>query len=337
MGDLHPVSGTERLLRLANQLDRAGRPYAIATVVRRRPPVSAQVGDKALITADGELVGWIGGRCAQPVVRREAMAAIQEGRPRLLRLTAEAAAPTGDTGVTTVPMTCPSGGEAEIYIEPHLQRPRLVAVGATPVVRALGLLAPVVGFDVTLVAEHTAELDLPVDWARRLSLVEFATAEFPAATYYVVASAGHYDDEALLRALQSGSPYVALVASRRRAAAVFALLRASGCPEAQLARVRTPAGLDIGAATQEEIALAVLTEMVAHYRRGLSAAAPPADLTLPVLAPPLARDPVCGMEVEVAAARHQAEHDGKTYYFCCPHCRLHFLKDPARYLAEASP
>lgn len=346
MRDLPPVSGIDRLNHLADELDRAGRPYAIATVVRRRPPVSAQVGDKALITADGQLFGWVGGSCSQSVVRREAVAAIRAGKPRLLRLTAdEAELAESDPGVTTVPMTCPSGGQVEIYIEPRLQRPRLVAVGGTPVVRALGLLAPVVGFDVTLVTEKDEDLDLPVEWARRMRLDEFAAAELPGTTFFVIASAGHYDEEALLRALQTNSTYIALVASRRRARAVMEVLRAHGCPEEQLARIRTPAGFDIKAATQQEIALSVLTEIVAHYRQGLATAGaggPEAagggdDLSLPVAAPALARDPVCGMEVEIARARHTAEYAGQTYYFCCPHCRLHFLKNPEQYLAEATP
>nr|PZN45973.1 MAG: hypothetical protein DIU70_00060 [Bacillota bacterium] len=363
MQEYHPVFGPDRLRRLAEELERAGRPYAIATVVRRRPPVSAQVGDKAIITADGELVGWIGGSCSQPVVRRAAVEAIRTGQPRLLRLTTEAAPAAGaeaaDPGVTTVPMTCPSAGEVEIYIEPHLGRPRLVAVGATPVVRALGLLGPVVGFDVTLVAEKVEELDLPVEWARRMPLSEFAAAEFPDTTFFVVASAGHYDEEALLRALQTRSPYVALVASRRRAQAVMEVLRAHGLPEEELARIRTPAGLDIKARTQEEIALSVLAEIVAVYRQavapgsqaaGVGAAgagpgeagagtpgAAPGESGAPLATPALARDPVCGMEVEIASARHTAEYGGQTYYFCCPHCRHHFLKNPERYLAEATP
>jgi xanthine dehydrogenase accessory factor len=147
----------------------------------------------------------------------------------------------------------------------------------------------------------------------------------------VVASAGSCDEEALQAALRSPAPYVALVASRRRAAAVLEVLRASGCTEEQLARVRTPAGLEVGAVTQEEIALSVLAEIVSVYRgrqRQRVAVAP-----LPGAASPAtARDPVCGMEVEVARARHTAEHAGATYYFCCPHCRQHFLKDPERHL-----
>ncbi len=347
--EYHPVFGKDRMRYLAEQLERAGRAYAIATVVRRRPPVSAQVGDKALITADGELVGWIGGSCSQPVVRRAAVAAIQSGQPRLLRLTADAGALAeagDDDAVTTMPMTCPSGGEVEIYIEPHLLRPRLVAVGATPVVRALGLLAPVVGFDVTLVAEKVEELEQPVEWARRMTLAEYATAAFPDATFFVIASAGHYDEEALLRALQTRSPYVALVASRRRSQAVMEVLRAHELPEEQLQRIRTPAGLDLKARTQEEIALSVLAEIVSLYRQGVAADPAAAagsagadaddDTSLPMAAPALARDPVCGMEVEIASARHTAEYGGQTYYFCCPHCRHSFLKNPERYLTEAT-
>lgn len=323
----HPASEAGRLLQLARELEQAGRDFAVATVVSRRPPVSAQVGDKAIITADGRLVGWIGGSCSQPVVRREAVAAIQSGRPRLLRLTAAGdAAPPDPAGVTTLPMTCPSGGEAEIYIEPHRQRPRLVAVGDTPLVRALGLLAPVVGFDVTLVAEQPGELEGPVEWARRISLADFAATEYPAGTFFVVASAGHYDEEALQHALNTPGAHVALVASRRRAQAVFEVLRGSGCPAEQVARVQTPAGIDIAATTQEEIALAVLADVVGRYRRGMAAHA---------AAPVLGRDPVCGMDVEIAGARHTAEHAGQIYYFCCPHCRHRFIQDPARYLAAA--
>lgn len=328
------LAGTDRLLEAARRLEAAGQPFAIATVVSRQPPVSAQVGDKAIIGENGELVaGWIGGNCSQPVVRREAQAAIRSGRPRLLRLTAQASGGPERVGdITTVAMTCPSGGEVEIYIEPHLRRPRLVAAGATPLVAALARMAPVLGFEVFVAAEPAEELDVPSEHVRRASLSEVAEVGTGGDVYHVVASMGRYDEDALAEALRTDAPYIALIASRRRSQAVLDCLRGMGCGEAQIARIRTPAGISIGAVTQEEIALSVLAEIVSVHRQRLSERrGGPVPLT--VIAPATARDPVCGMEVEIEGARHVAEHGGKTYYFCCPHCRQHFLKEAERYLS----
>lgn len=323
------------LLRLARELEATGEPYAVATVVSRRPPVSAHVGDKAIVTADGRLVGWIGGSCSQPVVRREALAAIHSGRPRLVRLSTDVPAQApGDEDATTVVMTCPSGGEVAIYIEPRVAQPQIVAVGDTPLVQALAQMAPVAGFGVVLVSGTSPPAAGPApaeDGPRRLDLAGLAAARFGPRTFFVVASAGHYDEDALAAALGTPARYIGLVASRRRARAVLEVLRARGVPEAELARIRNPAGLDIGAATQEEIAVSILAEVVAEYRRGLWEEA--AGAVRAAEPPQLARDPVCGMDVEVATARHVAEHAGRTLYFCCPHCRHRFLQDPERYLA----
>lgn len=325
----------EPLLRVARDLEAAGEPYAVATVVSRRPPVSAHVGDKAIVTADGRLVGWIGGSCSQPVVRREGLAAIQTGRPRLVRLTTEATAAPPQEDTTTVVMTCPSGGEVEIYIEPHVQRPVLVAAGDTPLVQALARLAPVVGFGAVIVSDaaESGAGEPPADGEgpRRMSLASLPGTRFGPHTFFVVASAGHYDEDALAAALATPARYIGLVASRRRARAVLEVLRGRGIPEEQLGRIRNPAGLDLGAVTQEEIALSILAEVVAEYRRSLRESVAEAAGTAVTVA--LARDPVCGMEVEIATARHVAEYAGRTFYFCCPHCRHHFLKDPERYLA----
>ena len=331
MHGVNQVLNNVQLTEAARELTAAGQPFALATVVYRKPPVSSQVGDKAIVTADGRLIGWIGGSCSQPLVRREAVAAIQSGRPRLLRLTTEPSADaTPGESVTAVPMTCPSGGEVEVYIEPQVLRPRVVAVGNTPLVRALGQLAPALGFEVALVADLSEE---PA-FTRTLTLQELKDAALDGNSFVVVASAGHYDEEALLAALRTPAPYIALVASRRRAQAVREVLAGSGATPEQLDRVRTPAGINIGAVTQEEIALSVLAEIVAEYRRRQQQQV--AATPLVVAAPVLAKDPVCGMEVEVATSRFTTEHAGATYYFCCPHCRHHFLKDPAQYL-EVQP
>jgi xanthine dehydrogenase accessory factor len=137
---------------------------------------------------------------------------------------------------------------------------------------------------------------------------------------------GRSDEETLAEALALSAEYVALVASPRRAAVVLAALRVRGIADVEVARVRSPAGLDLGPSTQEEIAVAVLAELVAWRH----ARAPQASL------PEEAIDPVCGMTVAVEGAAATAEHGGRTYYFCCPHCRTAFLADPAQYVEAAT-
>ncbi|HVA37297.1 MAG TPA: XdhC family protein [Candidatus Dormibacteraeota bacterium] len=308
-----------RLAELSRELTEAGVPFALATVVYRKAPVSSHVGDKAIVTGDGRLFGWIGGSCSQPIVRREALAVIASGKPKLLRLAIDGDE-AGETGeaVATVPMACPSGGEVSIYIEPHVTAPLVVAIGDTPVVRALARLAPVLDFEVTVVGAETPDL---------------ASLEFAPTAFVVVASAGHYDDEALLAALRSSVRYVALVASRRRAATVLEVLASYGVPREDLDRIHTPAGLDLGAVSQEEIALSILAEIVQAYRSPQREMMEHAGDVREERAPETARDPVCGMDVEIEGARHRAEHGGEVYYFCCPHCRMSFVKEPERYLA----
>ena len=141
----------------------------------------------------------------------------------------------------------------------------------------------------------------------------------PAADAVVVATMGHGDEDALASALKAGVGYVGLVASARRAAVVLDALRRRGVEEEALARVRSPAGLDLGPSTQEEIAVAILAELV-DWRHGL-AAAPAGQAAVP--APAEAVDPVCGMTVTVAGAP-TAVRDGVAWYFCSTGCRDRF-------------
>ena len=150
----------------------------------------------------------------------------------------------------------------------------------------------------------------------------------------MVASQGHYDDEALEPILKHGVPYVGLVASRTRGAAVRGGLEARGVPGT--ATIRNPAGLDLGARTPPEVALSILAEIVKARPSGVQGEAMPAA-TAPAVAaagPATAVDPVCGMSVMMAGARHTAEVGSAKYYFCCSGCRTKFLKDPQAYLVR---
>jgi xanthine dehydrogenase accessory factor len=291
-------------------------PYALATVVRVAPPVSTRVGDKAVVTGDGRLEGWVGGACAEPIVVREALAALAEGRPRLVRITpAEMAAstvPAPEPGVVDAVSTCPSGGGLEVFVEPVGVAPRLLVCGRTPVAATLARLAELVGYEVSGLG------DADLDGVR-------ADAAGPGDAV-VVASMGHYDEQALVAALGTRAGYVGLVGSRRRAATVFVALRRRGVADTELARVASPAGVDLGPSTQEEIAVAVLAELIRERHRRASAPAPPLEEAV---------DPVCGMAVAVAEESLTAEHGGRTFWFCSEHCRTAFLREPTGYPGPA--
>jgi xanthine dehydrogenase accessory factor len=256
----------------AAELAEAGIPFVEAIVVRCAAPTSARVGDRALILPDGTIEGFVGGSCADATVRLQALRLLETGEPTLLRiLPGESDGPSDQEGAVVIANPCLSGGALELYLEPHLPSPRVAVAGDSPVARALVELARPLGFRARL--ESLAEED------------DFAA---------VVASLGHDDEAALRRALEAGCEYVGLVASRVRGAAVLESLRAAGVPDDALARVRTPAGVDIGARTHAEIALAILAELVAARR---APALPSAGAV--VATPREVVDPVCGMTVVV--------------------------------------
>jgi xanthine dehydrogenase accessory factor len=317
------------LLQLAADLARKGEPFVLAMVVRKQAYSSAQQGDMAVITADGAYHGWLGGNCTQPTVKREARRALAEGTPRLVSLSPE---PQSEArpGVLALPMTCHSGGTVDIYLEPVLPAPRLLLFGDSPCARALAQLAKAVGWSVDSVAAD------PVAHADRV-FTDFAAPEIAALAaasarkFAVIATMGEADEDSIVAALSARPEYVGVVASRRRFAEIRQSLLGRGVSAEALDRVKNPAGLDIGAHLPEEVALSILAEIVQLRRAETEAASPetpPAEIS--------ALDPVCGMTVVVARARHRAEHGGQPYYFCNARCRERFLAEPARYLGAAA-
>ena len=300
------------LLALAADLQCRGEPFALATVVRCEPPTSAKPGAKALVRADGTVSGWVGGACAEPVVVREALAAIEDGRPRLIGLIGEGARGPGRTaGMVEYPMTCHSGGTLEIYVEPYLPKPMLILVGHGPVIEALARFGAAAEYVVqTLGAEEAAAALGRAGVARHASVV--------------VATHADSDEDALARVLGTDAGYVSLVASRRRAAAIVERLREAGVSLERLARLKAPAGLDIGAVSPDEIAVSILAEIIQHRRTAkpsVAAEAPSAATAV---------DPICGMSVDVATAEHRSETAAGVVYFCCRHCKTTFDREAAR-------
>jgi xanthine dehydrogenase accessory factor len=285
------------LTRRAQELAEAGEPYATATVVRVQRPTSAKVGNAALVLSDGTIEGFVGGDCAEESVRTYALKAIGSAEPMLLRIV-----PFGgeeERGVVTVQNPCLSGGMIEVFLEPVVGAPRVYVEGDMPIAHALTRLGSQVGLEMVGVVGGDFE-----PGPRDLALVV----------------AGHGRDElpALRTGLEAGLPYVGLVASRRRGQGVIGELRSDGVPAELLARIDTPAGLDIGARTPEEIAVSILGRII-EVRRAKTTD-PPA---------PTAVDPICGMTVTVTAETPSFEHGGETFHFCCEGCREAFARQHA--------
>jgi xanthine dehydrogenase accessory factor len=319
-------------------LQRDGQSFAVATVVARRAPVSAHLGDRAIVFADGRMDGFVGGACSREIVRRQALEAIRTRRSRLVSIRPDAdGADEATAEHVVVPMTCASEGAVDVYVEPIVQARVLVVVGATPIAGALARTARSMDYQVTRVVDAPESPDVEAEAAAlgvkvvMLDALASILAHGAEDCAVVVASQGHYDDEALEVSLRSSAPYVGLVASHKRGATVRALLEERGVP--RLATLRSPAGLDLGARTAPEVALSILAEIVQTLPDATSTAALAAPLasTESAAVPANKVDPVCGMEVDVATARHTAEVDGAIYYFCCATCRDRFVKQPQDY------
>jgi xanthine dehydrogenase accessory factor len=322
-------------------------PFVHATVVFAARPTSAKPGAEAVVYADGTIEGFVGGTCAESTVRAQSLALLDSGEPLLLRITpteetdSTAAVAATESGVVdnrlTVHNPCLSGGTLEIFLEPVVPAPLFVIHGDSPIATALTGLAERIGYHV---ADGSSE-------------------ELSGAAAVVVASHGRDEEEALVAALAAGAPYVGLVASPKRGEGVVAALDVD---EADKARVHTPAGLDIGAHTPEEVALSILAEVVAERRRpsGQPLGAHDHDAhvahaghdghetghagheTIHVphvegaaaTAPGTALDPVCGMTVATVDASLHLDHEGLRYWFCGSGCLRAFAADPSAYLTS---
>src|SRR5207248_363664 len=265
--------------------------------------------------------------CAAPVVILQAQQVMADGTARLLLLgTPEQFGAAVPDGMTVIPISCQSEGALEVYIEPVLPVPHLVIVGDSPMTRTLASLAGALGWR----AEEIRGPDFTPEAADGRSMI-------------VVATQGHDDEDVLERAVAARPAYLGLVGSRRRGATVLGYLAHRGVPQDQLDRVRVPAGLDLGRTTHQEIAVAILAELV-QLRASGALAGPyerlPATESArqagpkggrPAARPALVTDPVCGMTVTADSSR-PVRYEGTDYYFCCAGCRQAFEQDPDAYL-----
>src|SRR5262245_60347614 len=256
------LSPAEFFDRLA-ALRREGGAFAVATVVARRPPVSAHLGDRAIIFADGRMDGFVGGACSREIIRRLALEVLRSRTARLVSIrpdAGEAANPSSDRVI--VPMTCASEGAVDVYVEPIVKPKTMVVAGATPVADAVARIARAMRYDVVRVVDEAERRDVQADAdaiGARVAALDALDSTLANALAdggdcaAVVASQGHYDEPALETALKAGLTYVGLVASRKRGATVRAWLAESKVPN--LDHLRNPAGLDLGGQSPEEVAI----------------------------------------------------------------------------------
>jgi xanthine dehydrogenase accessory factor len=266
--------------RAADILDRIssmkakGETFALATVVRTVAATAAKAGAKAVILPDGTISeGWIGGGCARAAVLKAAREAMADGKSRLVSVQPpdvlqEQGIAAGDerSGVRFVKNMCPSQGTMDVFVEPVLPQPQIVVCGSSPVAVAIARLGRQIGFTITACAPAAEQASFP-EPDRRIEGYALPVDE-RGARFVVVSTQGRGDEAALQAALAIDADYVAFVGSRRKAEALKAVLAQRGVTTEQLAKLKSPAGLDLGAITPDEIAISILAEIVAARRSG---------------------------------------------------------------------
>jgi xanthine dehydrogenase accessory factor len=313
----------DEFLSRASALRSAESPFAIAIVVKSEPPVSGKPGDKAIIQSEGKVWGWIGGGCVQPLVIREALDAMEQGSPRLVRIAPSAASEPG-AGMVNYSMSCHGGGALEIYIEPVLPKSRILIFGRSPAAQSLSKLGKAVGYGISVVAPEASRENFPDADSVGKELLP-SQIKNASTTYIVVATQGEHDEEALESALRTDAPYVSFIASHAKARKIVGLLAEKGVPQEMLNRIKAPAGLHIGTSSSQEIAVSILAEIIQAKKSGPTqiASQEPHD---PGVVSEFAIDPVCGMKVDPSESNYQSEHEGRLFYFCCAGCKQTFEK-----------
>ena len=309
-------------LTQAARLQSNDQPFALVTVLSAQAPSSGKAGDKAVVTPDGQIHGWIGGGCAQPAVIKTVRRALLDGQPRKIRISPSDESAERDLGdVLEFGMACHSGGTLELFIDPVMPSATLMVVGDSPVARALVSLAPRVGLGVAVVAQGAVPADFPdADTVLASDEVSAVSARLSSTPFVVVATQGRRDLQGLKAALALQPQGLWFVSSAKKAGVLLGSLLASGEDPVAVARIVAPAGESIGAQTPEELALSVLTSVVAA-RRGreprtavkatayAATGAMPGAVAPTLVAAPQAASSCCGGAQKASAAQTDAAPD----------------------------
>ncbi len=250
----------EELLKKLSEMHEAREPFVVATVIRVEGSASAKPGAKAIIDKNGKtLVGWVGGGCAESAVGQEALACLEDEQTRIVPIDL-------DDEVLGVGMPC--GGMMEVYVEPYLPKPELLIVGHGRIAESLAMLGKFLDFVVTINDPMADQNAFPTADRLITDDQDFSQLLVGPETYVVIATQHKGDHFSIKKALQGEGTYIALVASKKRSELVLKYLLEAGISQEALARVQAPAGIDIGCTTPEEIALSIISEIIARRRGG---------------------------------------------------------------------
>ena len=330
----------ELTLNIEAQLAK-GSDFAIAQVVDRIAPSSGKVGDKALILESGEMIGWVGGGCVRGIVIKEALEVIRSKRYKRVRISPEGGTRETETYKEYV-MSCQSKGTVEILIEPMISQPEIIIAGKSNIARKLAVMAVAADFRVSVLAVDADSQMFP-GVHRVYDKIDFSPFNNLGNTYIIVTTRGENDDLTVRKALETRAGYVGFVASTKKAADIKAKLSKEGLSEDDIARLKSPVGLDINAKLASEVAISILAEVIDDFRKGRASAV---DMTRetssetkpsePTSADTFAEEyyinPVCQVPVSKKNPKHVIEYKGEQVYFCCDGCKVSFEKNPGQYI-----
>jgi len=321
----------------ADELRAEEQSFVLATVVAYKSPQSAKPGSKAIIRSDGTITGWVGGGCVQPIVLREAKKVLETGRPKLLSISPDSNHEDWE-GVEPYRMSCEGGGSLEIYLEPILPKPDLLIVGGSPVAQIAAELGVLLEFNVCLADPEARKEQYPL-LQSVLTDLSVVRRRINKSSFVLVATMGNGDEEGLLAVLGTSPKYLGLVASTKKAKALFAFAREQGATDKQLAQIRCPAGLELGGHTMPEIALSVMAEMTQVRRASVAESETPVSNAETAAAAMTAIDPICGMSVQVENAKYTSVFNEQTVYFCCLPCKVTFDRSPGSFppITQSTP
>ena len=296
-------------------------------VVNRVAPSSGKPGDKAIILPDGTMTGWIGGGCTRGIILKEALLAIRQGKPRLVNISPGAENDPTRVGVVTYNMTCQSGGSVDVYIEPVLPKPQILVLGRSHIGMALLRIGKAAGYSVIVQATDADKITFP-EADKVIDSSKLDMNLISEDTFIVCCTQGENDDVMLKQAIESGARYVSFVSSVKKANSIYNSLKKQGVKVTDLARVKTPAGLNINAKLPEEVAISILAEIISKLReekKEESNSASQLNMDEYFI------NPVCNIPIQKSTAKHIINHKGKDYFFCCDGCTESFKKEPGKY------